>query len=154
MLGRNWYLFKWNHGSYLTFRSTEAGRQLLAWRWNLWVSSVRIQCAVRSWPTWNEVSKAHGGESDDYKVDGLQEGPPLHLLEHQRGHHQEDQAANQDGDHRRTHANYGGTEVALLQPNREDERFSSTTAVHSAVKTNQGSHWTSKCRTHHYSKWF
>lgn len=50
--------------------------------------------------TWYVVSEANSGEGDDHEVERLQERPVLHPLEHERRHGEEDQAADQDGQHR------------------------------------------------------
>ena len=48
--------------------------------------------------TWNVVSEADSGESDDHKVERLQKGPFLHFLKHDSWHGEEDQTTNQDGE--------------------------------------------------------
>lgn len=78
------------------------------------------------------VSEAHRGQGDDYKIGGLQQGPLLHLLEHQDGHCNEEQAAQQDGQEGRDHAHDGRTHPPFLSGRRGTtkretwESFSST----------------------------
>lgn len=64
--------------------------------------------------TRDEVPEADSGQSDDHEVEGLQEGPALHLLEHHGGHGQEDEAANQDGENGRDEAHRGRPDLTSL----------------------------------------
>ena len=56
-----------------------------------------MDCSRSKGYTCDIVSKAHCGQGDDYEIGRLQQGPFLHLLEHQDGHCDEEQAAQQDG---------------------------------------------------------
>lgn len=64
------------------------------------------------------VSKAHRGQGDHHKIGRLQQGPLLHLLEHQDGHRNEEQAAQQDGQEGRDHPHDGRTHPPFLPGTR------------------------------------
>lgn len=68
--------------------------------------------------TWYVVSEANSGEGDDHEVERLQKRPVLHPLKHERGHGEEDQAADEDGQHRRDQTHRRRTDLTLLREER------------------------------------
>lgn len=77
-------------------------------------------CACVS--TWYIVSKTNSGESDDHKVERLQNRPFLHSLKHDCWHCEEDQTTNQNRENGRNHTHRGRPDLPFLRRERERGR--------------------------------
>lgn len=95
-------------------------------RKRMWKAWIQIHLKGRRWAaagsTCDIVAEAHGGQGDDYKIGGLQQGPLLHLLEDQDGHCNEEQAAQQDGQQGGDHSHDGRAHPPFLPGTRGTDK--------------------------------